>query len=111
MTADDRTEAVSALLGEAEQAHGVYEMTVLGGVYDKAWADWYAAYAVEHGIGDLLGHPVPAEHLGALLTSTFEAFKAAEPKPTESWADWTARRISAELSSPAEGPATNTDRS
>lgn len=72
MTADDRTQTVSALLTETEQAHGVYETTVLGGVYHKEWAEWYAAYAVEHGIGDLIGHPVTAEQLGTFLASTFE---------------------------------------
>jgi hypothetical protein len=97
MTAVDRAAAVSALLTETEQAHGVYETTVLGGVYHKEWADWYAAYAVAHGIGDLVGHPVTADQLGTFLAGSFEAFKGAEPKPTESWADWTARRIVEEL--------------
>jgi len=94
---DDRTEAVSALLSEAEAAHGVYETTVLGGVYHEEWAEWYAAYAVEHGIGDLVGHAVTADELGGFLASSFEAFKAADPKPTEPWAAWTARRVTTEL--------------
>lgn len=97
MSADDRTRAVSALLTEAEQAHGVYETTVLGGVYDKEWAAWYAAYAVEHGIADLIGHPVTADALGAFLDAGFEAYRAAEPRPSEPWGTWTAQRIVAEL--------------
>ena len=92
-----RTEAISRLLTEAEAAHGVYETTVLAGVYDKDWAEWYATYAVEHGIGDLIGRPVTAERLATLLTGSFEAFKAADPPPTESWATWTAGRMTAEL--------------
>ena len=97
MTAADRTEAVSALLSETEQAHGVYETTVLGGVYHKEWAEWYAVYAVEHGIGALLGHPVSADQLATFLAGTFVEFRDAEPKPTEPWTTWTARRIAAEL--------------
>lgn len=97
MTADDQVEAVAALLSKAEAAHGVYEATVLNGVYDQDWPRWYAAYALEHRIGELVGHDVGANRLGAFLASSFEAFKAADPKPTESWAAWTARRIVAEL--------------
>ena len=40
----DRIEAVTALLVQAEGAHGVYETTELHGVYDQDWARWYAAY-------------------------------------------------------------------
>ena len=94
---DGRIEAIGALLTEAESAHGMYEAAVLGGVYDQAWAEWYAADAVEHGIGDLVRHPVTADRLAALLVESFEAFKSAEPKPSEPWAAWTARRIAAEL--------------
>jgi hypothetical protein len=97
MTGRDRTDAVSALLTETEHAHGVYEATALGGVYDKEWPDWYATYAVEHGIGELVGHPVAADRLATFLATTFVEFKDADPKPTESWSDWTARRIGAEL--------------
>ncbi len=94
-TLDDnsRTKAVSALLIEAEAAHGVYETTVLGGVYDKDWAAWYATYAVEHGIADLIGQPVTADRLSRLLTSLFDEFERADPKPTDAWAPWIARRI------------------
>ena len=95
--ADDRTEAVTALLSETEAAHGVYETTELKGVYDQDWPRWYATYVVEHGIADLLGHAVTADRLAAFLASTFDEFKGADPKPTESWPAWTARRITTEL--------------
>jgi len=96
-TIDDRTEAVSALLSETEAAHGVFETTELNGVYDQDWPRWYAAYAVGHGIGDLLGHPVAADTLARSLARTFDEFKGAEPRPTEPWATWTARRVATEL--------------
>jgi hypothetical protein len=97
VTASDPVDAVSALLSETEQAHGAYEVAELSGVYDQDWPRWYAAYAVEHGIGALVGHDVPADQLAAFLTSAFEEFKGADPKPTDPWAAWTARRITSEL--------------
>jgi hypothetical protein len=97
MSSQDRTEAVKALLGRAQQAHGAYETTELDGVYDQDWPRWYAAYAVENGIGALVGHAVTTDRLAQFLASTFAEFQQAEPKPTEPWAAWTARRITAEL--------------
>jgi hypothetical protein len=93
----DRTGAIEALLSQAEAAHGVYETTELGGIYDEAWAAWYAAYAVEHGIGDLVGRPLTADELEPLLVTAFAEFKGLDPRPTEPWSAWTARRIAAEL--------------
>jgi hypothetical protein len=97
MTDADPTDAVAALLTEAETAHGIYEMTELNGVYDQGWPGWYAAYAVDHGIGWLLGRDVTADHLGPFLGSTFADFKATEPQASDGWAVYTARRITAEL--------------
>jgi hypothetical protein len=97
MTGHEQIEAISALLSEAEAAHGVYEATELHGVYDQEWPSWYAAYAVAHGMGALVGHPVTADQLAAFLATTFADFKKTEPKPTESWAAWIARRITTEL--------------
>jgi hypothetical protein len=102
MTASDPAATISALLSETEQAHGAYEAAELSGVYDQDWPRWYAAYAVEHGLGELVGHDVPAEQLAAFLASTFDAFKGTDPKPAESWADWTARRISEEVWEPTD---------
>lgn len=93
----DRIPAIEALLSETEAAHGVYETTELGGVYDEEWAEWYAAYAIEHGIADLVGHPVAADRLERFLVRTFTEFKGLDPKPTDPWAAWAARRMTAEL--------------
>jgi hypothetical protein len=101
--ADDRTDAIKTLLDEAEQAHGVYETTELNGVYDQDWPRWYAAYAVEHGIGAVVGKDVSADNLATLLASSYTAFQQTEPKPTEPWAAWTARRIAADLSGETRG--------
>jgi hypothetical protein len=93
----DSIDTVMALLVATSEAHGRYEESELGGVYDQEWAEWYAAYAVEHGLADLLGHPVTAERLGAFLAATFEEFKRIDPEPDGGWAPYTSRRIVAEL--------------
>lgn len=94
---DARIEAIEALLEETGNAHGVYEETELNGVYHDEWAEWYAAYAVEHGLPGLLGRPVNAEELARFLADSNTEFERASPKPNASWAAYTARRISAEL--------------
>lgn len=96
-TVEDRIDAIGALLTEAEAAHGVYETTELQGVYDQEWPRWYATYVVEHGLAERLGHAVGADRLAAFLAGTFDEFRSVEPSPTEPWATWTARRITAEL--------------
>ena len=93
----ERTDAIRALLDETETAHGAYETTELHGVYDEAWPSWYARYAVEHGLGDLIGHPVQDDALANLLSRTFDDFKDAKPTPTQPWAMYTAQRIAEEL--------------
>ena len=94
---DARFDAVSALLARTEAAHGDYERTELKGVYDQDWPAWYAAHALELGIGSVLGHPVTTERLAQFLASAFAEFKQTDPGPTEGWAAWIARRITAEL--------------
>lgn len=93
----DRIESINALLVQTEEAHGRHEATELGGVYDKEWARWYGAYAVEHGIGALIGHPVTSDQLTEFLASTNTEFEQTEPKPSDPWAAYAARRIAAEL--------------
>jgi hypothetical protein len=89
--------AIKALLDQTEAAHGQFETTTLNGVYDQEWARWYAAYAVEHGIGDLLGRAVSDEELERFLASSYVDFQQAEPKPSAPWSAYTARRIAGEM--------------
>ena len=96
MTTGD-VDAIKALLDQTEAAHGQFESTTLKGVYDQEWAHWYAAYAVEHGIGDRLGRSVTADELQQFLASSYVDFQQADPRPTEPWAAYTARRIAADL--------------
>jgi hypothetical protein len=93
----DQLEAVTALLDEAEAAHGVYETTELHGVYDQDWARWYAAHAVDHGLGRILGHAVATDRLAEVLAAAFADYQRADPTPGATWAGVIARRIVAEL--------------
>ena len=93
----DRIEAITALLAASGQAHGTYEETELNGVYDKEWPAWYAAYAVEHGIAERLGHPITTDQLADFLATTYAEFEQLEPRPSEPWPAWTARRIAEDL--------------
>lgn len=94
----DRVEAVTNLLTEAESAHGTYEALDLGGVYDKDWASWYAAYAIEHGLAEILGHATPLDRVAPLLASAYAEFEQLEPRPDRGeWAGYIARRIVEDL--------------
>ena len=95
--ASDRTAAIHALLVETAEAHGQFEATALNGVYDKDWPRWYAAYAVAHGIGALVGHAITVDQLAKFLARTNAEFEQTEPEPRDPWAIYTARRITAEL--------------
>ena len=88
----DRNEAVAALLEQAGAAHTVYEERELGGVRDERWPEWYAAYLVEHGLGELLGRPISAGELGGLLAAADAAYRQAQPD--EGWPSFYARRLS-----------------
>lgn len=96
MAADD-VGAVNALLVETMEAHGAFEATELNGVYDRDWPRWYATYAIDHGIGALIGHDVTSDRLAQFLASSNAEFERAEPEAREPWADYTARRITIEL--------------
>src|SRR3712207_3407067 len=87
----DRREAVAALLEQAGAAHAVFEERELGGVYDERWPEWYAAYLVEHGLGDLLGRAISAAELSGLLARYDAEYK--EARRDEGWPDFYARRL------------------
>ena len=58
---------ISALLRQTGTAHGRYETSVLHGVYDVDWAPWYADWAIQHGLNDLLESTFGADDLGKIL--------------------------------------------
>ena len=89
----DRIAAIEALLAETEAAHGEYETTELGGVYDQEWPRWYAGYAVDHGIGAILGRPITADELADVLSVAWAEYEGADPRPAEAWTAYIARRL------------------
>ena len=93
----DASEAITALLLEAEQAHGVYETIELNGVYDQDWPRWYAAHVIEHGLADIVGHVAPLDRVTMVLETAYAEFDRADPKPAASWAEHLGRRMSEEL--------------
>ena len=90
---DDLVDTVAALLRQAEDAHGRYEESELNGVYDDNWPQWYAAYAVDHGLAQTLGQTLTTSDLADLLASGFAEFQAADPTPAETWDAFIAQRI------------------
>lgn len=86
--------SITALLDRAGQAHSQYEQAELNGVYDQAWAAWYAAYVVEHGLGALLGHAVTAGQVAAFFARSFAQYQ--REGITEAWPAYTARALAAE---------------
>jgi hypothetical protein len=93
----DRIDAIKSLLIQAEKAHGAYEASELKGVYDEDWPRWYAGYAVDHGVRVMLGHDVTTDELARFLALSYAEFQQAEPKPSEPWPAYTARRLVTEL--------------
>jgi len=94
---NDRIAGVEAILAQTEAAHGAYEAAELHGVYDQAWATWYAAYAVDQGIGDALGRPISPADLAAFFVRSWADRTATDRDSPDSWAAWTARRLAAGL--------------
>jgi hypothetical protein len=84
---------IAALLSETGAAHGEYEERALGGAYDENWPAWYAAYLVEHGLGDLLGGNGAAtvERLSGLLKQLDEEYR--RERPAETWPVYYAGRL------------------
>jgi hypothetical protein len=93
----DRIAALEALVGETEAAHGLYETAELNGVYDEQWQRWYAEYAADHGIGAILGRDVSADELTELLTTSWAELQATDPRPSEPWTAFIARRLAGQL--------------
>ena len=95
MMPQDRYDEIVALLVQAGQAHGKYQQEQLKGVYDQEWARWYAGKMVEQGVSAALGHAVTVDQLTTFLTDSYAEFQRI--KPTESWADYTARKMQEQL--------------
>ena len=47
MPVPDAEELLRELLTRTAEAHGRFESEQLGGVYDEAWPQWYAAFMTQ----------------------------------------------------------------
>jgi hypothetical protein len=89
--ADERESTVAQLLDETESKHGAYEQEELGGERDEQWASWYARYALEHDIGDVLSTTPEIGRLAEILT---EATAEHEREGSEQgWSEYAAAMV------------------
>lgn len=86
--------ALEVLLAQAKAAHGEYERTELGGVYDEQWPAWYGRFLVAHGLAGLLGRELTSDQVADLLARSWA--EQERTAPTETWEAFTAQRLAAE---------------
>jgi hypothetical protein len=79
---------VSELLSRAGAAHHTYEQTVLQGAYDPEWPTWYAEYAIEHGLNELLPRAMSVPELSQFLIASNQGYEQGDKR--QAWADFTA---------------------
>jgi hypothetical protein len=91
MKTQETVRLIRELLNQTGAAHGQYEETVLAGVYDQNWPDWYAQYAVGHGLGELMGRGITTPEYSHFLAASFEDYK--QDNLGQSWDDYTARKM------------------
>ncbi len=60
-------------------------------MYDEAWADWYANWALANGMNNLLGTSFTLEQFSRILSEINEAHKQTDQH--ENWASFTARLL------------------
>jgi hypothetical protein len=90
--AEDRKNAIVALLREAEANHADYERNVLNGERDDDWPTWYASYLLENGLGDLLpGDAIDASVLATVLAQLDEDYR--RQRLALPWPEFYARRL------------------
>jgi hypothetical protein len=91
MVTENKTAALIDMLTKTENAHGEYESTVLNGVYDQNWPDWYATYLVQNGLDTHIGRKIAAETLSHFLRDTYALFK--QENPTTTWQAYIAQKM------------------
>jgi hypothetical protein len=86
---------IERLLKETAAAHGEYETTALGGVYDEDWSGWYAAYLLEHGLHEAFppARDLGADQLAAILRQLDTDYRREQPG--SDWPAYYAARLDA----------------
>lgn len=85
---------IAELLSQAGSAHHIYEQSELNGVYDEAWATWYADYVIQQGINEHLGNSMTVEQLAQTLAEATEAHTQSDQ--SLDWAAFTAAKLNAQ---------------
>jgi hypothetical protein len=88
---NDKTVHIERLLQQTSAAHGEYETNVLAGVYDREWYIWYAKWAVEHGLNELVAQPMDADLWSRILHELDEQHQQTDRHQT--WTAYTAQRL------------------
>jgi hypothetical protein len=87
----DKSVRIEQLLHRTSAAHGEYETKVLDGVYDQEWYIWYAQWAVEHGLNELVAQPMNVQQWSQILYDLNEQHKQTDRH--QSWAEFTAAQL------------------
>jgi len=82
---------IAQLLADTQNAHHHYQETQLNGEYNLKWADWFADYLIDHGLGNLLGREVAPEMLAQKLNELDRRQRAEAPE--EDWPIFYARHM------------------
>jgi hypothetical protein len=93
--ADPHAQQLELLLEEAANAHHRYEIEELAGERNEEWAAWYARYAIENGIGEIVTTEPGGDQLATLLQDIADEHDVQGSD--ESWATFAAQRLAAAL--------------
>lgn len=80
MDVDERQREIVKRLQDASAAHFEYETSVLRGVYDQQWAEWYARFLLEHDWDALFERAWTIGDLTDALRQADATFRAAAPQ-------------------------------
>ena len=86
-----RAEQIAKQLHDASSAHFEYETTVLKGVYDQQWSEWYAGYLLAHAWNALFARAWDVNALAETLQQLDR--EQRERAPQMAWNEYYAQRL------------------
>ncbi len=86
-----RAAEIAQQLHDASSAHFEYETTVLKGVYDQQWGEWYAEYLLAHDWNALFTRAWDANALAETLRQLDR--EQRERAPQMVWSEYYAQRL------------------
>jgi hypothetical protein len=75
----------------AASEHHTYETTVLEGVHDAQWPEWYARWLIEQRLNEMLETELTAEALSQQIIEINAAYEQSDK--SESWNTFTANAL------------------